>query len=50
MKGKYKKGTACCFSCDGAVVEIGKKCEECGVKMKGSKSKKPTTKQILNDL
>ena len=50
MKGKYKRVKGWCDSCDAEIVEGGKKCDNCGNRNYVAKIKKPSTKQILNDL
>tara|TARA_R110000782_G_scaffold245158_1_gene331853 strand:+ start:460 stop:612 length:153 start_codon:yes stop_codon:yes gene_type:complete len=50
MKGKYKRVKGWCDSCDSEIVEGGKKCDNCGSRNYVAKIKKPSTKQILNDL
>jgi len=50
MKGKYKRKQHWCTTCDCEIAEGGKKCPVCNKREYCSKQKKPTTKQILNDL
>ena len=50
MKGKYKREKHWCTTCDKDIAEGGKKCKTCGKREYGRKMKKPSTKQILNDL
>jgi len=50
MKGKYKRVKVWCYTCDAEIVEGGKKCDNCGSRNYVAKIKKPSTKQILDDL
>lgn len=49
MKGKYKKKKIWCSCCDAQIIELGKKCTNCGKREYTSKIKKPNTKKIIKD-
>ena len=49
MKGKYKRRSTYCFTCDASIVEVGKKCKVCGARMVGAKDRSKTTKEYLDD-
>ena len=50
MKGKYKRYKGWCDNCDAEIVQGGSKCANCGIRNYAAKIKKPSTKEILNNL